>query len=143
MFVDALLCDAATVREGLLHILGGGINRLMRKKFPAPLGCVLAMVLEVEAEDIGKKHAVVLEIKDENDEQIAKIGADMQMGSEKGLPANVETLNVPLVLSLQGVGVPKSGEYTVNIIINEEHHRTLSVFIQGPPPGEEAKATEE
>ena len=35
--VTALLCDYASVREGLLNILGGGVNRLWRAELPAPL----------------------------------------------------------------------------------------------------------
>ena len=40
----ALLCDAATERDGLLNVLGGGITVATRPEFPAPLGMTLALV---------------------------------------------------------------------------------------------------
>lgn len=33
----AVLCDRATVRDGLLHILGAGVTIVYRDKVPAPL----------------------------------------------------------------------------------------------------------
>jgi hypothetical protein len=38
MDIEALLCDAATVRENVLHILGGGLGQLWRDVYPARLG---------------------------------------------------------------------------------------------------------
>ena len=54
----AILCDSATVREGLLHVLGGGINRLYRSELPAPLGVALALLVAFEPEEVDQLHEV-------------------------------------------------------------------------------------
>ena len=45
MHLDALLCDAATVRDSLLHILGGGIVKMAPLQYPAPIPAILALQL--------------------------------------------------------------------------------------------------
>jgi hypothetical protein len=57
-FTCALLCDAATVREGLLHILGGGVSRSERPSFPTPLGLTLALELAGPQEEVTGQHEV-------------------------------------------------------------------------------------
>jgi len=52
----ALLCDAATVREGLLHVLGGGITRLWRPALPAELATKLAVLVDLAPEDLETPH---------------------------------------------------------------------------------------
>jgi hypothetical protein len=45
---SALLCDAASVREGLLHLIGGGISRMWRAELPATFGVTVAVVIEID-----------------------------------------------------------------------------------------------
>ena len=70
-----MLCDAATVREGLLHILGGGITRLNRPSFPAPLGAALALQISVHPTEASVSHRVEAIIQGEDGSQIAKATA--------------------------------------------------------------------
>src|SRR6185369_17203940 len=48
MHIDAFICDAVTVREGLLQVLGAGITFLNRKEFPAPVLMSIAATLSAE-----------------------------------------------------------------------------------------------
>ncbi|MGD0746747.1 MAG: hypothetical protein ABSB68_02925 [Acidimicrobiales bacterium] len=56
------ICDAATVREGLLHVLGGAITRLWRPTMPAPLGVTFAMVLSISENELDIPHQLLFTV---------------------------------------------------------------------------------
>jgi len=49
----ALHCDAVSVREGLLHILGGGVTKVMHPEYPAPLLTSFAVHLRLSPDAPG------------------------------------------------------------------------------------------
>ncbi len=59
----ALLCDAATVREGLLHVLGGGIAHAVRPSFPAPAAMSLAVHVWVTQDEATGDHVLAVRSK--------------------------------------------------------------------------------
>jgi hypothetical protein len=67
----ALLCDAASVREGLLNILGGGVTRLLRQSFPTPFGMTLALGVNLLPDEIAGTHHVEFRLYRVGHEQIA------------------------------------------------------------------------
>jgi hypothetical protein len=58
----AVLCDAVSVRDGLLHILGGGITKVGRPSVPTPFGVQLALMLAFRHDDLGP-HIITVTIK--------------------------------------------------------------------------------
>jgi hypothetical protein len=137
----ALLCDAVTVRENLLHILGGGISRINRLQFPGPLGAALAMRIMLHRTEVGRPHKIEVILAGEDGEMIAKVEADFQVPPEglAGLKPNEEvTVNVPL--SLQGLLVPREGAYAFDVLIDGTHAASVPFHaVAGPlpqlPPG--------
>ena len=63
--VTATLCDFGQIREGLLSVLSGGITRLKRPAFPAPLGCHLALILEMSSIELEDTREVSVRLSDE------------------------------------------------------------------------------
>lgn len=59
----ATFADAATVREGLLHLLGGGVNIVGRSDFPAPAGVTLPLLLEASPDDLGEEHELTVDVR--------------------------------------------------------------------------------
>lgn len=118
----ALLCDAATVREGLLHVLGGGITRLNRPQFPAPMNTTLALGLAVHRTEAEREHQVEIIVQSEDGNRIAEVGAGFQVGAtpESDLRPG-ERLNVPLVVPLIPVGLPVVGGYSIEVLIDGVH----------------------
>lgn len=118
------LCDAASIREGLLHVLGAGITSMQRAEFPASLGCVLALQLELVLEGQGM-HAVNIEM--------AFTGPD---GEDRGIPSFVTALQIdgtgvasdlssipgiatmPLVLNTADLMLPEAGLYRIELVVN-------------------------
>ena len=57
----AIICDAASVREGLLHVLGGGITRIWRQDLPAALGVALAVIVDLPPDVMFDPHEVTVD----------------------------------------------------------------------------------
>src|SRR4051794_11877100 len=59
---SCMLCDAAEVRDNLLFVLGGGVQRFHASAFPVPVPVQLAGLLEVDAIDTCAAHEIVMTV---------------------------------------------------------------------------------
>ena len=114
---SALVCDAATVREGLLHILGGGITRLWREELPAPLGVTIALMIAVDHAELGTPIDVRLVLTGPDDATVLEVRGTMETAGrlEKG-----ETQLAPMVLPVAPVQTEAYGRYAGEITLNGE-----------------------
>jgi hypothetical protein len=120
----ALLCDAATVREGLLHILGGGVTRLNRSEFPAPIDASLAIQVSVHPTEAGAAHEVELRVLAEDGEMIVQATAGFAIDDTRALEPG-EHFHVPIVLPMNRMGLPRPGGYSVEILIEGQHKASV------------------
>lgn len=112
--VTATLCDFGQIREGLLSVLSGGITRLKRPAFPAPLGCHLALILEMSSIELEDTREVSVRLSDEDGTILVEtrgvvggaVGEDIDPG---------ENVSVPLVLDISPVLLPSPGRYQIAI----------------------------
>jgi hypothetical protein len=115
----ALLCDAVTVRENLLHVLGGGVTRLPRPGFPAPLAAEVALLLYVDGDPgVEVTHKVTGECRLRGSEDAPIFAFEYTLrtvlGSEEGAQS------VSAVLPLSNVGIPAAGAYEITISVDEK-----------------------
>jgi hypothetical protein len=82
MDIEALLCDAATVRENVLHILGGGLGQLWRDVYPAPLGADLALLLTLHPSETTDEHELRILIQDADGKRFAQLDATFSIGPQ-------------------------------------------------------------
>lgn len=114
MLAAAMLCDAASVREGLLHILGGGITRSSRPAYPTMLGAVIALQFIVHREDfIAHEIAISVGLRGESDD-IARL--TMDIGAPE-VELTDEPATLPIVVPL-GVIIQAAGTYRVAVILD-------------------------
>jgi hypothetical protein len=114
----AVICDAASVREGLLHLLGGGITRVWREDIPAALGVALALIVDLPPEVMFDPHEVTVAfVRDDDDEQLSEIKGAFQVGQELRLEPGEHQL-VPMVFDLHGAVIERYGAYTFHIAID-------------------------
>ena len=128
----AVLADFVQVREGLLFVASGGITRLWRATYPAPMHVMLAVVVELDWPDRSSVHALDLVILDEDGHQIANMRAHFQINSEGEDPG--ERINTPLAVDLRAVEIPRAGRYEVRVHVDGNLSRTIA-FRAAVPPG--------
>ncbi|HUR77920.1 MAG TPA: hypothetical protein VMZ22_08225 [Acidimicrobiales bacterium] len=123
---SALLCDAATVREGLLHILGGGITRLHRSEFPAPMQVTLVAQVVLTPSEIAFEHDVSATIQTEDGEVVVQANGHLEAGEPNPLLEPGESVILPLVINLTTVVVPVPGGYSIEIAVDDVHQASLT-----------------
>lgn len=131
--VAAVLCDFASVREGLLIVVGGGVTRLWREQLPAPLGIHLAAMLECTRDELARPHEIQVWVRTEDGDEIAHVRGGFALQEVGDLDPG-ETTMVPIPLSLVPVGVNAYGRYSVHLQVDDNLHKTLSLRVAARPP---------
>lgn len=124
------LCDSATVREGLLHILGTPITRIYRPSLPAPLGVSVAAIFIFEAEDHNQLREFAIEVNSPNQTIQKGVGA-VSVGPRPDKAESGENIIYsPFVASLMGVDTPEWGEHSVSISLEGgDHTRSFKFWV--------------
>lgn len=135
----ALLCDAATIRDGLLHILGGGVTNLVRPEpYPTALQAALALRISVDRNELNDQHSCQVLVQSGAGELVAKVQLEFALSDEPTSARPGEELYLPIAIPLQGVGVPSPGDYRIDILLDGEQTRSLLFTVENleaRPPG--------
>ncbi|MEX2268360.1 MAG: hypothetical protein WEA75_06725 [Acidimicrobiia bacterium] len=133
------MCDAVTVREGLLHILGGGITRMSRPEYPAQLGVALALRVMVHPTEANAPHVVeaILLAQDGDEIGRARIDFELSENATEGLTPG-EELSVMLPIPLQQFPIPSADAYSFELLIDGIHQTSVpfTAAVGGPPNDE-------
>lgn len=124
MRVDcALLCDAVTVRDGLLHILGGGITRLHRPSFPTHLGVSLALRVMVHPTESDREHQIETRLLAEDGAELGRVEIGFGITAQDVRPG--EELSAPFAIPLIPVALPSEGSYSFELLIDGVHQASV------------------
>lgn len=108
------LCDRATVREGLLHILGAGITTLGRPGLPAPMELDLALLLTPnQIDEVVGSHEVTVSLCSDGGARVAQSKLSFVIGPVDPVPDPLP--NLPFSVGLRNVVLSAYGHYTVQI----------------------------
>lgn len=133
MDVDcALLCDAVTVREGLLHVLGGGATRLVRNEWPAKVGVALAVRLLLHPTEIRPIHELRCDLVDEDGHPIGQLTMSMELSDiHDTFPG--QDYSVPIGLPVGELQIPRAGAYSFEIFVDATHTSSVG-FVAAEDP---------
>ena len=108
------LCDRATVREGLLHILGAGITTLGRPSLPAPMELDLVLLLRPSQIDeaIGS-HEVTVSVCSDDGAKVMQSTLSFVVAPVDPVPDPLPSL--PFSVGLRNVVLSAYGHYAVQI----------------------------
>jgi hypothetical protein len=121
----ALLCEAATVRDGLFFILGGAITEVVNAEYPAELGLTLALRILVHPTEMEHPHRLEIVLQDEDGEQITTVNGDIQLGGADLVPAG-ELGEILIPWSFPGKPLlPAIGRYSFELLIDGLHQRSI------------------
>ncbi len=115
-----MLADHATIREGLLHVLGGGITQVTRDPLPAPLGVMLAVMLQPDSrEDLLKSHDLEVTIRHAAKEGGEPVARAVMTFSAATLPPGPLPA-IPVAVPLQLVPVSETGIHNITVSLDGE-----------------------
>jgi len=123
------LCDAATVDAGgKLNILGS-FDRLNAKQVPViHPQCSLAIKLRFERIEEGKKRLRIAFV----DSDGAAVMPTLDAATEVRFQGNDSTSTVSLALNIQQLKLPRFGEYSIDLAVDDRHESSIPLFV--PPP---------
>lgn len=116
-----MLCDAASIRDSLLNVLGGGITNIGVPSFPTAIGCDLALSLYLTPERVGTvTHAILVRGKAEgSDETLFEIETGLKVeitGDER----DIRSQSASMILPVGMMGVQEPGGYTLEVLVDSE-----------------------
>lgn len=127
----AILSDVAYIRDGLIYLLAGGINRVTTE-LPGTLNVALTVMVELEATEFGQNHAISVKIM--HADSIARVGeavGQFHSGDTSKLGPG-EPMLLPLVVPLKGISLPKHGAYDLHVSVNGEPQQLLTFRCLAP-----------
>src|SRR4029077_14717214 len=124
----ALLANAAEgPPNGLVYILGAGIDTLWREQFPAPVGVALVLRLVTSRLESGRPHKVEVHGSDEDGARVLVQPIVLTVPPRqvpKEHPPGWD-LAANIVINLAGVLVENAGFYRFEIMVDDQQVRTL------------------
>lgn len=133
----AILSNSAEIQANLSYVLGGGWDTAWRPSFPAPFMGAVTLRILVHPSEVGKAHQLELDFWNEDGKPFSEplqltvgpgqIPEDHPVGWE--LPAL-------LAIGLQGLPIPEPGRYSIEVLIDGQHFKSIPFrMILGPPSG--------
>ena len=131
----AVLCDYVRVEGGLAHVIAAGIDTILKDEVPSGQNVGLLMRVGFTRNECGRPHRVEVIFQDEDGERLAQIVGVVQPEWPEGVPPNW-TSGALAGLNL-GVPLPRFGVYAFEILVNDNHLKTipLRVLRQQLPEG--------
>jgi hypothetical protein len=122
---NALLCEAATVRDGLLFILGGGITVTGRPEFPSPLQMTLAVRVVMHREEISGQHELEIVLNDEDGASVVRVKVGFGLLDPEVVPVG-EEVAMPIPWNFPGRPlIPHAGRYSFELLIDGIHLKSV------------------
>lgn len=107
-----------------MHVLGGGITRLWRNEYPAPLNACLALRIMVHPTEADRDHEMVVLLLAEDGQEQAKVGINFTVGSND-TQRRGEELSAAFAVPLFPVGLPSEGAYSFELLIDGVHQASV------------------
>lgn len=116
---NLLLANAAEVREGLLYVLGGGIDQLWVAELPTEVAPTVVLLVELDADEVGRPFTPHLRVTSETGASLADVSMPPAVPEPRVVePGGSPSLHFPMV-------------FTVGMRVEEEGQHRLAVDVGG------------
>jgi hypothetical protein len=138
ILTSLILADYATIREGVLNVLGGGINKLQKSFFPAPMSATVALMVKPEStDDVRGEHTIEVSITRAAANELI---AEVQLKWPGAPPAEdlpVPLPSIPIVVPTDDISLPDAGLYSLFVKLDGVEAGRLEFVARqaGDPPG--------
>jgi hypothetical protein len=122
-----ILADSAQVVGNKLYLLGGGWDVVnIGQPFPVQHAFAIALSFRVPWQQTNQRHAAEVRIIAEDQQEVARVGAQMEVGSPVGIrPGQAQRIQMAMNLMLM---LPRDGIYEIRISINGEEQPRRASF---------------
>lgn len=126
-----ILADAAQIAQGKLYLLGAGWDMLhVNTDFPVQQHLAVAVAFRVPWNETNQRHAVEVEIQDQDGHQLFRAGGEIEVGRPPGFPAGQDQraqIALDMTLSFE-----QPGGYVVVAHIQDQESRVPFNVVPGP-----------
>ncbi|NGO09310.1 hypothetical protein G5C60_17305 [Streptomyces sp. HC44] len=128
-----ILCDRATVREGLLHILGAGVTKTSLTLPTAP-DLDLAIMLSSETwSEFAGTHSITVIVRHEDGTETGKLQLGWEapdLGQQTDSSGAGEPMaQVPIVVPLRSIPLTEEGAHFVDLLVDGVNLTTVSFLV--------------
>ena len=120
----ALLCDHASVREGMLTLVSAGVDVINRPSYPAPLGIMFAALISLEPGEIDREHQIELRLTRDTGTAIASLSGGFQVVRSDAGPRSGRT---PIVADLRNMIILEPGRYGVTVLLDSRRRARIDI----------------
>jgi hypothetical protein len=124
-----LLCDTATVREGLLHVLGGGLTRLWRPQLPAALNITVAGLVALEEHELDRPHEIHIAVNGPDGSRVLDAMGGFQIPRPPKLETGEKTLSPLLIPLPPQAGTNAWGKHIAEVILDGQQLGVLEFWV--------------
>ena len=124
----ALLASAAEgPPNGLVYILGAGIDTLRREQYPAPFGGAMVLRLLTSRLESERPHKIEVHCSDEDGGAVLPQPLMLMIPARQVPPDHPHgwDLAAHIVINLGGVAIANPGFYNFEILVDDQQVRTL------------------
>lgn len=123
-----MLANAAEVREGLLYVLGGGIEQLWVGELPTEVAPTVILSLELDAADLGRTFQPHLAVLDPGGE--ALVDVDMPPATpEREVGGDDDAALFPMVFTV-GMQVLRQGLHQLRVTVGDDELASLRFTVK-------------
>jgi hypothetical protein len=134
----AVLSNSSEVQSNLLYLSGGGWDTGWRSGFPAPFQGALTIRLLAHQTEVNRPHKLEIRFLSEDGAEFAPaFDATLTPGpAPADLPIGWD-VPIMLAIGLQTLQIPAPGRYSIEILIDNQHAKSVQFrLIEGAPlPG--------
>ena len=112
----AMLANAAEVREGLLYVLGGGIEQLWVGELPAEVAPTVVVSVELEADDLDRAFQPHLLVRDNLGEPLVDVDMPPAV-PQREVDGDDDAALFPMVFTV-GMQVLRQGRHELRLVVD-------------------------
>jgi hypothetical protein len=127
----ALFCDYVRVDSGVAQLIGAGIDTVYLAQVPSVANLGLLVRVTFTRSESSRPHRVEAVLADTDGDRIVHLQA---INTPKWIPGLPPGWKQGGLLALNfGVPFPKYGVYSLDILINDSHKKSLDLRVVPPP----------
>lgn len=133
----AFLADAAEAEPGRkLYVLGGGIDSINSRTFPAVHPHMsLVMRILIHPMDTNDEHKIEIRLIDSDGGELARIDGNL---NTRNTTTTGRDIAMNMVINMVNTRFERPGDYSLEILLDGDHQKSVPLrlnHLQGPPPG--------